>query len=353
MKILYVQTNGIGNTILSTPSMKAIRTIFPKATYELLIDPLGRQVVNNWGIFDRIYSMEPYVAIAEDYDIIVIAQPSDDKRIGWVLNKAKKIVGARPIFLTGSYNIRHEVEVNMHFAVELGYNGPTPALYVDTVPENPSLDNYKDKIAFHMGISESPLKQRKSWPLEYWRRLIDKTKSISDIMVIGGTNERESVQKICKERGIINTCGDFTIGELARVLKSCRLLVSIDSGPMHIAAAAGTPIVALFGPTRVSKNRPWINNDGKAIVITSNSFCAPCQFTYSFKSCKKDTCMRSISVEKVFDAISLIDKIPQGSSFRYGGLGLKDLGEPSKRALTILKDFWNNVRGKISIYLER
>ena len=192
----------------------------------------------------------------------------------------------------------------------------------------------------------------KKWPLENWSRLIDKIKSLSDIIVIGGVAERGFIQQICKEKGIVNTCGDFTIGELARVLKSCRLLVSIDSGPMHIATAVGTPVVALFGPTRFSKNRPWVG-DGKAIIVTSNYFCAPCQFTYSFKSCKKDICMRSISVEDVFDAISLIDKVPKGRSFRYSRFGLKELNKPLKTSPTLMKDFWNNLRGRISLYLRR
>jgi ADP-heptose:LPS heptosyltransferase len=74
MKLLFFQPNGIGNTILPTPLMQAIRHLYPTATYQLLIHPAGHPVLKRWSLFDNVITDDgPFDA--DGYDVVVLAEP--------------------------------------------------------------------------------------------------------------------------------------------------------------------------------------------------------------------------------------------------------------------------------------
>ncbi len=90
--------------------------------------------------------------------------------------------------------------------------------------------------------------------------------------------------------------GKTDLKELVAVIKGSEFLVTNDSGPMHIAAALGIPVFAIFGPTDPARTGPY----GKGhTVIKADIACAPC----FRKSCGDLKCMESISAEKVFETI--------------------------------------------------
>ena len=84
---------------------------------------------------------------------------------------------------------------------------------------------------------------------------------------------------------------------LAALLKQCHLVISNDTGPMHIAAAVGTPVVAIFGPTAPWRTGPYSK---KSSIITANLDCSPC----FKKKCKHSSCMNGISVDHVFSTVA-------------------------------------------------
>lgn len=128
------------------------------------------------------------------------------------------------------------------------------------------------------------------------------------------------------------------------MIANCRLLVSIDGGVMHIAAAVGTPIVALFGGTRVEKSRPWCNAD-KAVALEAEVICGACQYTPRYKTCNNFRCMRSISVERVMAIIASMqgDRFP--TSHRRGAewRSWHRLGG----ALSVGYDLWMELKRKV------
>jgi heptosyltransferase-1 len=94
----------------------------------------------------------------------------------------------------------------------------------------------------------------------------------------------------------LNLAGRTTLRELAYLYTRCRLVVTTDTGPMHIAAAMGVPVVALFGPTAPWRTGPY----GKGhTVIQKKLECSPC----FRKKCSHLTCMKSITVEEVYDSV--------------------------------------------------
>jgi ADP-heptose:LPS heptosyltransferase len=94
----------------------------------------------------------------------------------------------------------------------------------------------------------------------------------------------------------INFAGKTTLTELAALYEKAALVISTDTGPMHLAAAMGTPVVALFGPTAPWRTGPF----GKSHqIITAELECSPC-----FKRrCETTDCMSKISVMQVFDGV--------------------------------------------------
>jgi 3-deoxy-D-manno-octulosonic-acid transferase/heptosyltransferase-1 len=90
--------------------------------------------------------------------------------------------------------------------------------------------------------------------------------------------------------------GETTLRELAALYKEASLLLTTDSGPMHLAAAVGTPVVALFGPTSPERTGPY---GAGHVVIRKGLACSPC----FRKACDTLECMKTIGVEEVFQAV--------------------------------------------------
>jgi heptosyltransferase-2 len=100
---------------------------------------------------------------------------------------------------------------------------------------------------------------------------------------------------------VIDLAGRTTLARLAGVLSACRAFVSNDSGAMHLAAALGTPLVALFGPTNEKATGPVARPGSKAAVLVGPAWCRPC----GFRECPLDhRCMRNIAADRVLQAVS-------------------------------------------------
>ncbi len=96
-----------------------------------------------------------------------------------------------------------------------------------------------------------------------------------------------------------NLSGQTTPSELAAVVAKCDLLIGIDSGPMHVAAAMGTPVVGLFGPTDPSRTGP--QGEGHEVIFHRQACWRPCVHPAT-PSCRERVCMSAITVEEVLGA---------------------------------------------------
>ena len=101
---------------------------------------------------------------------------------------------------------------------------------------------------------------------------------------------------------LIDFCGKSDLATLAGILGEAHVVVSNDSGAMHLAAAVGTKVIGIFGPTRDRQTSPLASGGDapQPVVITHDVFCRPCML----RECPIDhRCMRRISARQVFDAI--------------------------------------------------
>jgi ADP-heptose:LPS heptosyltransferase len=164
----------------------------------------------------------------------------------------------------------------------------------------------------------SPTWLRKRWPTSHFARLADSLVSDFGFQVLlltgrGQESVNRAVLSQMRERAAV-TPGDFSVAELAAVIRKCRLLVSSDSSPIHIASAVGTAVVALFGPAPAITYRPYLPSPTFR-VINKNLPCSPClQFAQSPPCPIEFECIQSITVTEVLRAVRQIvesDSLPE------------------------------------------
>ena len=146
--------------------------------------------------------------------------------------------------------------------------------------------------------------EKKRWPAELFSQLgiLLKQELQAGIILIGNTLEENLIDEIeGKNKNIYTRAVGFPLSQLTALLSKADVMITNDSGPMHIAAAVGTPTVALFGPTDPKKTGPYSKGN---VVIQKNVECIPC----FRKPCiyNNYVCMESISVEEVFNGVKQI-----------------------------------------------
>jgi ADP-heptose:LPS heptosyltransferase len=175
----------------------------------------------------------------------------------------------------------------------------------------------KEKISVSCGNSEggiivinpnaSDLRIERRWPKENFGSLAKKlrlTYPQKTILLIGAANEKDWVneihQKLDNETGkkVFNVAGLFSLGELFAVIDSAEVIITNDTGPMHISFSLGRPTISLFGPASPSQ----YGQNPSAFGVYKNIYCSPCVHDFLTPPCKGDNqCMKQITVEEVFD----------------------------------------------------
>jgi 3-deoxy-D-manno-octulosonic-acid transferase/heptosyltransferase-1 len=141
----------------------------------------------------------------------------------------------------------------------------------------------------------------KCWDEGKFAALADRIHEELGIGIVLTGSQSMPLERICRmmRTGAVNLGGRTTLRELACLYRGANLLITTDSGPMHLAAAVGTPVVALFGPTDPALTGPY--GPGHRIIRKKLS-CSPCLR----KRCKAPRCMTDISVDEVFTAVKVM-----------------------------------------------
>jgi len=148
--------------------------------------------------------------------------------------------------------------------------------------------------------------QTKFWSAGRWAELADRLAVRGTVMVFGGSGQDvhyiASISRLMKTRPLV-AAGRFNLPQSVALIQRSSLYVGLDSGPMHMAALSGIPVVALFGPTHPARVGPY--GVKHTIVRTVDLDCLECRK----RACDHLSCMKGISVPMVYDAaISLLEK---------------------------------------------
>jgi len=148
----------------------------------------------------------------------------------------------------------------------------------------------------------------RSWPEDRWAELIRGIHGLNaeaEFVLFGSDRDRPANRRIAQaaraqQAGVLlaDAAGRTDLPLAAALLETFALFVSTDTGPIHLAAALGVPLIGLYGPTRYEETRPFPENSAAAVLRKSLP-CQPCYGTSRQKRCRVNRCMRSIEVEEV------------------------------------------------------
>ncbi len=330
-KLLIIKFSSLGDIILSTAGIRAIRKKF-KEGYKIsfLVGEASKDLLLNCPYIDELL-----VCDLKDKDkgikgLLrlggVLRQKSFDKVIDLQNNRKSRFLAwlsASPdrygyenrkwgSFL--NHRLKDEkplmapVEHQFRILKMLGIELEDPRLELwpteddrETVEEflNGQWLSANQKIA-GINISASARWVTKSWPLEKIARLCEELGRRDMRIIFTGTEHdcqcADALANKLKDLKIINACGKTSVNQLACLIKRCAVYISADSSPLHIAAAMGVPFVALFGPTEPRRHIPPAKD---YVVIKKDQPCGPC---YKSK-CQTKKCMESITPEEVLEAV--------------------------------------------------
>ncbi len=300
--ILVVRNDRFGEFLLNIPALRALKETFSDARLIAVVDPYTKELAESvlfideiieWGrqrhslseklrfiklLREKSIDMAIMLNPTKDFNIItrfagIPIRVGYDRKWGFLLThkmEDKKYLGQR-----------HEIEYNLELVslIGTGTEDKTLCLSIDDREINDlfrdfNIKDYNNLIALHPWTSD-PIKQ---WPLENFCELAKRLVREQDIkaVIIGGKDELTKGTEFLKnlDDNLINLTGRTTLRQLAAVLKKCKLLISGDSGPVHLACAVGTKVLAIFRNDIPGKSaRRWGPWGRGHIVIEKGKLC--------------------------------------------------------------------------------
>jgi lipopolysaccharide heptosyltransferase II len=200
----------------------------------------------------------------------------------------------------------HDAEYNVEVARAAGAGGPTPPTELALTPaEVPAaLDALAPAggplIVLHTGAVNG---RAKRWPLAHWRALVDRLRADGCRLLFVGTDPEDARFAAQVGTAAENLVAKTSLMQLAHVLALADVFVTADSGPMHVATALGTPVVAIFGPTDPVIYAPF--QPARAIVVRHVVPCQPCYRLDRVANCPlgHTLCQRELRPALVYRAV--------------------------------------------------
>jgi len=329
MKILVRATNWVGDAIVSIPALRAIQTRWPDAEITVLARPWVADLYANSGLCNSSIVLPPSGASEGNSRIVgEIRSKRFDRAIlfpnsfhaAWIVWRAgiPERTGyardGRSFLLTQAVAVPkpgeipdHEVNYYLELLRRAGWIGSLPKIDEILLPIAPAAVEKarerlqgagarkgKLRIAFGPGAAYG---SAKCWPPERFAELGDRliADCDADVILFGTVSERETTERIAARmrHNPVNLSGQTTIGDLPSLFAACSLFIGNDSGAMHVAAAAGLPVVAIFGPTDPDGTAPLSRN---RVLVRRTVSCSPC----FLRHCPIDhRCMTRVTAQQV------------------------------------------------------
>jgi exopolysaccharide biosynthesis WecB/TagA/CpsF family protein len=351
-RFLVIQLADIGDLILSTPALSALREARPAAHIAVLTTAHAAPILHDSGLADDIITFDKHTfdslaALLKPRNLLRLAQLLARLRRGrydtililhhfstrlGALKFAALVWGAgsprvvgldngNGFFLTHrlpdeGFGAHHQAQYWLNLAALVGANAaPRIAKIGISAADQAWADatlNHNDAktwIAIHAGSGGYSTARR--WDAGKFAAVADQLSQRHDaqIVLVGGKGDDSAAVIAAMTQPALDLTGQTTLGQLAALLGRCALFIGADSGVMHLAAAVDTPTVAIFGPSNHEAWSPW-QPDGHCIVVRSAPECSPCSYVGTGVGlrggCAARTCMKMVTVEQVVQAVGQI-----------------------------------------------
>jgi lipopolysaccharide heptosyltransferase I len=339
--ILIIRLSSLGDVLMTIPAVKGIRNKFPGAHISWLAEgPVSeflacQDFIDEVIIFPRSNAVKalktgnvsragkalaPFLQNIRKrkYDLVVDFHGIAKSALFAMVARGTKKIGFGDMFakekshffyhdkINGSDKRMHKVERNMLLASHLGYAGPVPRTVLKTSDDATAyINNFLRETgnappAFAVNPFSSKGTDFKRWPMERYAELIARIyhELHKQTVILWGPGEEEAARQL-KEMsgdGAYLAC-PTNIPQLFALLGKVRTYIGGDTGVMHLAAAAGTQVIAIFGPTDFKINGPY----GKEHAILREDVpCSPCKK----RDCSDRRCLAPVTVERVFETVN-------------------------------------------------
>lgn len=381
-RILAVKLADLGDLLTVTPALQALHSSYPEAEIDLLAQPSSASILEGAPYlssiipFDGFSSYDPAASFhplrlakiarfllalrLRRYDAFAIFHHTTTPWGAWQRTMLTMAVRARAVAGLDS-DVRHArlfTKMLTHKTPDRGFGAQHEATYwldvaaglgADTragwpmhIPltdehracatellDGESVDPRRPLVAVHPGAGA--FSRARIWPTARFAAVAQRLVSEQDaqVMLIGGPDETDAAREMITRmgslgEGVINTVGKTSLHQTAALLEKCGLFLGGDSGPMHMAAAVGTPVVAVFGP---SNHKAWgpYTPGGQPVhhtVVKRDLPCQPCFYrAYSLglrEGCGTRPCLMGLGVEPVLAAC--IDSLARHTSAKAGAV---------------------------------
>lgn len=324
-RLLVRSPNWIGDAVMATPAMGDIRATFPNASVSVAASPVVAELFRSHPYCDDVLIIDRQgkhrglrgrfrfarELARRDFDLAILLQNAFEAGalayLARIPARAGYAVDGRSLLLThkvpadAAAKSIHQVEYYRHMVHRLGIEGGDGTLRLEIIDGERASARERlgpgSFIALNPGAAYGAAKR---WHPDRFARTADMLSLRYDarIVLVGGSGEMKIGRDIAAiaSCATLNLVGRTTIRETMGILSLCRLIITNDSGPMHVAAALGVPIVALFGPTDPVATAPRAE---ARRVIRRKVDCAPCRL----RECPTDhRCMTAIDADAVVTA---------------------------------------------------
>ncbi len=347
-RILLIRVDLIGDLVMSLTALRVLKRTYPNAKIDLLAVPASAKVVANDPDLAQVIAYDPNIwrrpkalltwhnwrellalrqrLHARHYDL-TINLFGQWASLLTVLSGAQRRLGFShenyPGFLTDTVtgqhwnanDSKHEVDYCLALAQAAGATvtpeDRIPHLSVDSearqqveqLLQQEGIQADKTLIACHVSSNNG---QSKRWPVPYWATLIDRLVREESVQIVltGAPNDIPLVTEVLRRthEQVYNLAGKTSLTQLAALYSRADLLITGDSGPMHIAAAVGTPLIAIHGPTDPALSGPV---SPVATILRSDIWCSPCYNARGPAECRFHTtqCMKNVTPMYVYEVV--------------------------------------------------
>jgi ADP-heptose:LPS heptosyltransferase len=329
-RVLFSRPERVGDVLFMTPILRKFKARYPDISVSCLTSNYSRQVLAHHPLVDDVLSFDPKASrVIRWYEYRKVCQSIRDRRFDLAIQLSANRRVQRCLeragvgrlvsnYVTPDFRLpRHVVEQLFENAGVLGIEGPPGPLelYPGDAAAERAEEFLKDnriavdqKIAvIHPGCFQirgrrrKPASWRRVWPAEHFARLAEGLHEELGLTVVFSANGRDEARMVGEmASGLSTPCVlglDLDIAELGALLERTAVFVSVDTGPMHVAAAMRTPLIALFGPSPPHFTGPW--GDGRRVVLNKDLPCSPCRGMNT--PCSDNICMKQITPDYVVE----------------------------------------------------
>ncbi|MDP2940847.1 MAG: lipopolysaccharide heptosyltransferase II [Candidatus Omnitrophota bacterium] len=332
-RILIVRTDRIGDVLLSTPVIKALREAYPFAYIAMMVSPYAKDIVEGNPYLDEVIiydkdgkhrSLRRSWKFAcnlkkKKFDLALVLHPTNRVHLMVFLAAIPRRIGyGRKLGFLLTERLehkkqrgeKHELEYNLDLARHLGIQPQDKNLFM---PLKEDAEKWAEEFLREQGIKAGDkllaIHPGASCPSKIWlpERFAEAADKLSrkfgfKVFIIAGPKDIEKAKAVAEKMltPAVNLAGRTSVAQLASLLKRCRLFISNDSGPVHIASAVGVPVISIFGRNQkgLSPLR-WGPVGEKDKALHQEVGCIEC---LAHNCLKEFACLKAITVDDVLKA---------------------------------------------------